>query len=157
MSEPYIEILAGETLVRRPPGPRHEVVCARLFEVVFACVANLPAVRLLPPRTVVELAPGTLVRPDLTLITAATGKAWLAAEVIDSVDHSADTVMKKSIYEEFRMPRVWMVDPRYDNVEVYHSTAYGLSLKHILAHRDLLTEKLLPDLSVAMGQLFGAA
>ena len=39
-----------------------------------------------------------------------------------------------------------MIDPRYDNVEVYHSNEYGLILKGILAGHELLTEKLLPGI-----------
>ena len=38
-----------------------------------------------------------------------------------------------------------MVDPRYDNVEVYHGTQYGLTLKRVLAVRELLTESLHAD------------
>lgn len=154
MSDPYEEIVAGETLLRRPPGPRHEVVCQRLHEVVASSIATLTATRLLPPRTVVQLAPGTLVRPDLALVTVATGKVWLVAEVVDNVDHTADTVMKKSLYEDLKMPRLWMVDPRYGNVEVYHGSQYGLSLREILANRDSLTERLLPDLRIPMAELF---
>jgi len=63
--------------------------------------------------------------------------------------------MKKSIYEDARLPRLWMVDPRYDNVEVYHGSPYGLALQRILANRDPLTELLLPELSLVMAELFG--
>jgi hypothetical protein len=154
MSDPYEEIVAGETVLRRPPGLRHEVVCERLHQVVAQIVGPQSTSRLLPARTVVQLAPGTLVRPDLTLVTTATGKPWLIAEVVDNVDHSADTVMKKSLYEDLRMPRLWMVDPRYGNVEVYHGSQYGLSLREILASRDFLTEKLLPELRIPMVELF---
>ena len=66
-----------------------------------------------------------VVRPDLALVTAATGKAWLVAEIIDSADHRPDTVLKKAIYEDFKVPRVWMVDPRYDNVETVPCHAAG--------------------------------
>ena len=154
MSVSYEEIVLGEALLRRPPGARHEIICARLHEMVATSVASVPGTRMLPPRTVIELAPGTLVRPDLTLVTTANGKAWLIAEVVDSMDHQTDTVTKKSLYEDVRLPRLWMVDPRYDNVEVYHGSPYGLALKQILAHRDLLTERLLPDFRVAMIELF---
>ena len=65
-------------------------------------------------------------------------------EIIDSADHRADTVLKKEIYEEFKVPRVWMVDPRYDNVEFYHGTPHGLALKGILAGKEILQEGLLP-------------
>jgi hypothetical protein len=39
---------------------------------------------------------------------------------------------------------------------VYHASPYGLSLKDILAGRDVLTEKLLPEFQVSMSDLFGA-
>ena len=79
---------------------------------------------------------------------------WLVAEVVSSDDHHADTVDKKAIYEELKLPRLWMVDPRYDNVEVYHGTPYGLTLKKVLAGRDLLTEGLLPGFQYPIHELF---
>ena len=93
-------------------------------------------------------------RPDLVLITTLTKKPWLIAEIVDSYDHGSDTVTKKMLYEETGLPRLWMIDPRYDNVEVYHGTPYGLSLREMLAGRELLTEKLLPDLRVSVSALF---
>ena len=154
MSAPYEEILSGESLWRLPPGSRHEIIAERLHARVALCAAAITTARLLPLRSVVQICPGTLLRPDLTLVTAATGKAWLIAEVVDTVDHHADTVVKKTIYEDVRLPRLWMVDPRYDNVEVYHGSPYGLALRRILSHRDLLTEALLPELSLGMAELF---
>jgi len=156
MSHTYEEIVRGESVLRHAPGDRHELICQRLHNFVSPCVAAVMSTRLLPPRTVIELCPGTLLRPDLTLVTAATGKAWLIAEVVDTVDHHSDTVLKKGVYEDVRLPRLWMVDPRYDNVEVYHGSPYGLALQRILANRDLLTEALVPELNLAMVHLFGA-
>jgi len=63
-------------------------------------------------------------------------------------------VMKKQIYEERNIPRLWMVDPRYDNVEIYHGSQYGLMLKGILAGKETLTEQLLPALNVSVAELF---
>jgi Uma2 family endonuclease len=156
MSESYEEVIEGETTVRHGPDERHERICERLHLSLFACAANLESTRLLLPRSPVEFSSGNLFRPDLTLVTAATGKPWLAAEVIDSRDHRPDTVAKKGIYEDLRLPRLWMVDPRYNNVEVYHGTRYGLSLVGILAIREVLTEKLLPGFELKVGELFEA-
>ena len=100
------------------------------------------------------MAAGSTLRPDLALVTAATNKLWLAAEVVSSEDHRADTVVKKEIYETIKVPRLWMVDPRYDNVEVYHASEYGMRLQHILAVSDVLTEKLLPEFQISMTELF---
>lgn len=152
--EPYEEIIQGESMLRFAPGERHEHVCERLHALVSASMNQITTTRLLAPRTVVQLASGTLLRPDLTLVTAATRKAWLIAEVVDKEDHQADTVLKKEIYEQLKLPRLWMVDPRYNNVEIYHGSPYGLVLKRILSGKEILNETLLPTLQVAVRDLF---
>jgi len=154
MSSPYKEILEGQTILRAAPGPRHELICSRLHATIHASVANLASTRLLAPRTEVKLSSNTLVCPDIALVAQATGKLWLAVEIVSSEDHRPDTVIKKQIYEEARLPRLWMVDPRYDNVETYHGSEYGLMLKEILAGREALSEKLLPEFHIGVAELF---
>jgi hypothetical protein len=156
MNIPYEEILGGIPHGRPAPGARHEVICERLHHIVHASVANLRSTRLLTPRSAVEVSRQTRVRPDLALLATATGKLWLAAEIVSTEDHRTDTVVKKQIYEEIRIPRLWMIDPRYDNVEVYHSNEYGLVLKGILAGRETLSEKLLPEFQLTVAELFSA-
>jgi len=154
MSQPYQETFNGAPLLRPPPGQRHETICARLHSSVRASVADLASTRLLAQRASVRLSHGTTVCPDLALVTSATGKLWLAAEVVSSEDHAPDTVVKKQIYEEARLPRLWMIDPRYNNVEVYHATPYGLMLKGILAGKEVLADKLLPEFQITIAELF---
>jgi len=156
MSQAYEETLNGAPLVRPPPPARNEVICQRLHKFIHASVANLTSTRLLAPRTQVRLSTETVLCPDLALVTAANGKLWLAAEIVSSEDHSPDTVLKKQIYEEVRLPRLWMLDPRYDNVEIYHATQYGMALKAILAGSELLTEQLLPEFEISVKQLFAS-
>ena len=156
MSDPYDELLNGEVHLRLGPGARHERICARLHAVVLASVANLAATRLLPPRTKVQLSRHHAVRPDLALVTVANDRLWLAVEIVSSDDHRPDTVIKKQVYEDAKVPRLWMVDPRYDNVEVYHATQYGLVLKGILAGSEVLDEPLLPEFQVVIRELFSA-
>lgn len=156
MSEPYEEIIEGVTLLRYPPNRRHEQICTRLHEAVAASLVTVPTTRLLECRSVVQLTSDTRVRPDLALVTAANVKLWLAVEVISSDDHRPDTVTKKQIYEDLNMPRLWLVDSRYDNVEIYHASPYGLMLKGILAGKETLTEQLLPGLNLTISELFQA-
>jgi len=156
VSQPYEEILDGASFPRSAPGPRHETICDRLHALMTASVANLPSTQLLAPRTRVRVSPSTAICPDLALVTVATGKLWLAVEIISRDDHRADTVIKKELYEKIRVPRLWVVDPRYDNVEIYHSTEFGLALKSILAGSELLTEKLIPEFQVVIAELFAA-
>jgi Uma2 family endonuclease len=154
MSVVYEEIIHGETLVRSAPGTRHETICAFLHARVSASLAANSPARLLAPRSIVQLAAGVMLRPDLALVTAATGKMWLAAEIVDSHDHRPDTVLKKGLYEDFNLARLWMIDPRYNNVEFYHGTPHGLALKGILAGRERFQEPLLPDFQLTVDELF---
>jgi Uma2 family endonuclease len=119
-----------------------------------ASVANLVAIRLLASRAQVRISRTTTLCPDLALVTAATGKLWLAVEIVSTDDHRADTVIKKQVYEDIRVPRLWMVDPRYDNVEIYHSTEWGLALKGILAGSQMLAEALIPQFQIVVAELF---
>jgi Uma2 family endonuclease len=154
VSESYSETLCGTPLIRSAPGPRHELICSRLHQWVHASVANIASTRLLAPRAQIKLSSDTTVCPDLSLVTIATGRLWLAAEIVSSDDHRADTVIKKQIYEDAKLPRLWMVDPRYDNVEVYHQTQYGMVLKGILAGREILSENLIPEFQLTIAELF---
>ena len=154
MNRPYEEILDGASSPRKAPGLRHEAICDRLHALMTASVANLAAIRLLASRTKVRVSRTTTLCPDLALVTAATSKLWLAVEVVSTDDHRADTVVKKQIYEDIRLPRLWMVDPRYDNVEVYHSTEWGLALKGILAGSQVLAEALIPEFQIVVAELF---
>ena len=156
MSEPYEEWLNGEMHLRIGPGARHERICTRLHAVLLAGVANLASTRLLAPRTKIQLAPPHAVRPDLALVTAANQRLWLAVEIVNSEDHRLDTVVKKQIYEDVKVPRLWMVDPRYDNVEIYHATEYGLVLKGILDGDEILSDSLLPEFQISIRELFAA-
>lgn len=154
MSAPYPETLCGEVLMRLAPDARHEAICNRLHACIHASVANLSSTRLLPPRSRVQVSRDTILCPDLTLVTVPHGKAWLAAEIINSGDNRPDTVIKKQIYEELRIPRLWMIDPRYDNVEIYQTGPYGLCLKEILAGAQVLSEKLIPEFEIVVSELF---
>jgi Uma2 family endonuclease len=156
VSRPYEEILEGATLPRSAPGDRHEKICERLHREMAACVNGLAGTQLLASRTQVQVTRITALRPDLAILTAATGKLFLAVEIVSRDDHRADTVTKKEIYEQIRVPRLWMVDPRYDNVEVYHSTEFGLQLKGILAGNEVLQEKLIPQFQITVTDLFAA-
>ena len=156
MSQPYQEILEGATLPRSAPGDRHEKICRRLHREMAMGINGLAIAQLLPPRTQVQVTRTTALCPDLALLTAASNRLFLAVEIISREDHQLDTVTKKEIYEQIRVPRLWIVDPRYDNVEVYHSFEFGLKLHGIFAGREVLSDRILPQLKLAVADLFAA-
>lgn len=161
MSEAYEEIIQTEAFYRRSPSPAHEILVDRLHRLITAALPLNSALRLLPPRTELMLAEHTIVRPDITVVRTAPGptgnpvpQPYLVAEVLLPGDHHIDTVIKKQLWADLRLPRLWMVDPRYLNVEVYGCGEYGFTLGDILAHHHALTDPGLPGLHCPMDELF---
>ena len=154
MNAGYEEILEGEAIQRRAPGTRHELILARLHDLIAAAIEKAPNLRLTARRTLLDLTPGDWVHPDLAILDASTGQTYLVAEVIDARDHSPDTVIKKRLYEKAQIPRVWMIDPRYNNAEIYHATPHGLALKGIYAGGETLTDDRLPGFHLTVEALF---
>lgn len=157
MSEFYRETIAGKPLLRPPPRQRHEEVCSRLHEQILPLLANLPWLRILAPREAVEVSPGNVFRPDLTLLRAETSRPWLIAEVVDAADHLPDTVVKKEVFADVRLPRLWVVDPRFANVEVYRASAFGIVLDRILSAHEILEDVELVTLHLPVRMLFEEA
>ncbi len=158
MSEAYEEVIRGETACRPPPAD-HEILVGRLHALVAGCLPPNSTLRLLPPRASLQLADDCILRPDLTVIRTdpdLTGAArlYLVADVLLPGDHHIDTFIKKQLWADSRLPRLWMVDPRYLNVEVYSRGEYGFTLTDILAHHHRLTDPHLPGLGCSMDELF---
>ena len=154
MPHPYEELLAGEAHVRASPMTPHELLCNRLHAWVRAALPANSALELLPRRTPVDLRADLRPCPDLALVQAGSGQLYLAVEVLQPGDHHRDTVLKKQLYMECRVPRLWIVDSRYHNVEVYVAGELGVRLEAILANQEQLTETALPGFAHAMYALF---
>ncbi|MGA9038895.1 MAG: hypothetical protein WB421_00020, partial [Terriglobales bacterium] len=69
-------------MLRAAPGVRHELICDRLHQLLAASVADLAALQLPAPRTTIALSAATKIRPDLALLHAASGKLFLAVEIV---------------------------------------------------------------------------
>jgi hypothetical protein len=154
MSAPYKELIDGETFIRASLNAPHELLCDRLHAWVAAHLPVNSSLKLLPRRTALALRPGVEIRPDLALVHGGTARLYLASEVLQPGDHHPDTVLKKQLYSDCRVPRLWIVDSRYQNTEVYGSNAVCFRLEAILSGGETLTELTLPGLAVAMRDLF---
>ena len=154
MRELYEEQLDGQTVLRSSPSSSHEILCDRIQRRLDATLSPNSTLKLLPRRSPLQLSPKTKVRPDLALVKTSEQRPYLFVEILLPGDHTADTVLKKNLYQIFRLPRLWIVDPRYGNVEVYATGNYGFRLETILAHRELLSDPLLPAFQCSMKELF---
>jgi Uma2 family endonuclease len=163
MSETYEEFIGGEVIERRPPPSAHELLVGRLHRLVARSLPPNSALCLLAPRTELELGEACRLRPDLAVVQTKADpvdssgvQLYLVAELLLPGDHHVDTVIKKQLWADARLPRLWMVDPRYLNVEIYGCREYGFTLLEILANHHALTDPHLPGLSCSMDELFAS-
>lgn len=157
MSDTYEETIDGEVVVRRAPGLEHESLVAKLHALVRAALPFNSTLQLLPPRAPLALADDCVLRPDLTAVRPNPGGSaalYLVAEVLLPGDHHLDTFIKKQVWSNRRLPRLWMIDPRYLNIEVYGCGEYGFTLQDILANHHCLADPHLPGLHCSMADFF---
>lgn len=154
MSDPYQETIDGETFIRGPLNGPHELLCDRLHAWVGAHLSPNSILKLMPRRGLLKLRVGTDVCPDLALVRKDTGALYLAAEVLQPGDHHPDTVLKKQVYSDCRIPRLWVVDSRYQNVEIYATGQAGFRLESILAVNDTLVDVALGGARYAVADIF---
>ena len=157
MSDAYQELIDGETFIRGPLNVPHELICDCLHVWVSRHLPSNSALVLLPQRSRISLRAGVEFRPDLALVRRDSGELYLAAEVLQPGDHHPDTVLKKPLYADARIPRLWLVDSRYQNVEVYGSGASGFRLEAILAPHETLSDPALNGIALSVADLFARA
>lgn len=161
MNGAYEELIAGQRVQRRTPTPDHEILVARLHALVAKSLPLNSTLRLLGPRAELELDGHSVLRPDLAIVQMRPTvdgtrrvQLYLVAEVLQPGDHHVDTVAKKQIWSDGLLPRLWIVDPRYFNVEVYGCGDHGFTLLEILANHHPLTDPYLPGFRLSMPELF---
>ena len=143
MADPYEEVLDGRPLIRGPINGPHELLCDRLHLWVAQNLPHNSALQLLRRRTLVKLRPDTEIRPDLALMWRNAPRLYLAVEVLQNSDRHPDTVTKKTILAACLVPRLWIVDGRYQNIEIYITTGGHFRLETILTGNDLLSDSAL--------------
>jgi len=121
------EVLDGELLVSPAPSLRHQDVLGRLYELIRPYVAKyrLGWTWLAPAD--IEFAPDRLVQPDLFVVPD-TGqgkpKSWneitsllLVVETLSPSTARYDRGVKRTAYQDERIPEYWIVDADAELVE----------------------------------------
>ena len=154
MADPYEEVFDGRPLIRGPINGPHELLCDRLHQWVAKNLPRNSALHLLPRRSLVKLRPDTEIRPDLALMRRNDPRLYLAVEVLQPSDRHADTVIKKNILAACLVPRLWIVDGRYQNIELYVTNGGRFRLEAILTDNDLLADAALSSARYPLAELF---
>ena len=161
-----VELSDGNIEVLDLPVDFHQLILLRLSFLLHAFVAaqKLGHVRFAP--LPVRLWPGKIREPDLMFMSAANtgriGEYWgvpdLAVEILSPSTELKDRTIKRAEYAMAGVVEYWIVDPVAHSIEVLSgASSAGLWQSSTrVSSPAMLTSPLFPELSIALGELFGA-
>lgn len=129
-----LELWNGEVIVSPAPELVHQILQSEFaLQLGFAAKAiKRPGVLVLNPPTEVLFEDGTVVEPDILILTGRAGGKRsrrgvqgppdLIVEFLSPGSRSHDLIHKSSLYAKFGVPEYWIVDPRNKTLIVGHLT-----------------------------------
>ena len=158
------EVLNG-TLARCPsPNFFHQRASARLFNALYSFVeAHGLGIVLSAPFDVIFGRHDILV-PDLVFVSegrmdilerrGATAAPDLVVEILSPSTRTRDLTAKRDLYERYRVPAYWIVDPEDATVTVYRLVEGRYAEPETLGEGDTVTPGLLPGFEVTVERVF---
>jgi Uma2 family endonuclease len=120
------QIVDGRHFVSPAPSLRHQEVALRLAMELVRAVEDQRRGRVFVAPVDVHLAPGTIVQPDLVVLSTRhtsrlgqkkiTGAPDLLVEILSPSHRTLDTVRKRERSERAGVRELWLVDPDNDSV-----------------------------------------
>ena len=120
------ELVRGELLVTPPPSVTHEMILARLSQLIEPFVAEHRLGFVFHPRAVIRTQ-GSEAEPDLMVRAAAppNTRDWerlpvpiLVVEVLSGATRRRDLGSKRDFYVDIGVAEYWVVDPKAKTVRV---------------------------------------
>ena len=158
-----VELLAGDVVVREPPGPSHAGTVNRLNQLWTSRLGDRAIVQVQNPIELPE--EDSEPRPDLALVrpradfyTRAHPRAGDVLLVIEVADSSArvDRRVKIPLYARAGIRELWLVDVTIGRVELYRQpSAEGYRQVRVAEHEELIGPEAFPDLRLSPRDLLG--
>jgi Uma2 family endonuclease len=158
------ELVCGELIQMTPAGYEHGSIIINISTPLATFVSRAGLGRVVAAETGFHIAhdPDTVRAPDVAFVAAERlpsplpkgffpGPPDLAVEVVSPEDREIDVLAKVQNWLDAGCRALWLVDPRRQTVQVYHSG----SEPRVLRLSDTLSgEPLLPGFSLAVAEIF---
>ena len=124
------ELIGGAIVMTPAPGPKHQLVSARLLRLLEDALPDGHAVFAAPID--LDLPGEQRVQPDLVVLPwSSVGEkrlsvpVLLVVEIISGGSRTQDTVTKRAVYAAAGIPAFWIVDPESDELTALRLDAQG--------------------------------
>ncbi|KJU87486.1 restriction endonuclease [Candidatus Magnetobacterium bavaricum] len=123
------EIINGVEVMGPSPFERHQDISSNIYDLIRQHIKKTKAGKIYySPLDVILKEGQQRLQPDLLFIkkeNMAIVKGWIrgvpdmVCEIISKGSHTKDTVIKKKIYESYKVPEYWIVIPEFYSIEVF--------------------------------------
>jgi Uma2 family endonuclease len=160
------ELIAGVLFMAPAPGTDHQAVSSLIttFLTIHVQLAGLGRVFAAP--TDVELAPGTVVQPDVLVISAASlgritpsriiGAPDLVVEIVSPSTSGYDRREKQDAYAQAGVAEYWVADPAAQTVELLFLEQGAYRSQGVFRGQARIPSRVVASLPVPVAQFFGA-
>jgi Uma2 family endonuclease len=160
------ELIDGEHCVTPAPVTKHQRISGNIFVILGTYVLKSKIGQLFAAPTDVVLSDLDVVQPDLLFIAKQRvsiitekniqGAPDLVVEIVSESSRKTDEMIKRKLYERYRVPEYWIVDPELESVKIYRLSDNGYSRIAELSveANDMLTSPLFPDWQLPLSLIF---
>jgi Uma2 family endonuclease len=164
------ELIDGEHYVSPAPKTKHQRISGQIFGQMYVYLKEHPLGTIYYAPLDVVLSKNDCVEPDLLYVSRERaarmtedyleGAPDLVVEILSPSTKHADRGVKYHLYEHFRVPEYWIIDPENEVVKVYRREEGGFLLSAELSRRGgtsvpQLSTPLLPGFELSLDEIFG--
>jgi Uma2 family endonuclease len=162
----YYELINGVIMKKSAPAPQHQRISMRLSRIISTYILEAKKGELLAAPVDLFLDDYNAVQPDLVFVAndnqhivtsdGIVGIPDLIVEIISPSSVMRDRVDKKNLYERLNVKEYWIIDPAYQDIEIYSilNGRYEL-LSGVTMLEGALKSNILDGISIDLKELFG--
>ncbi|MFB3904287.1 MAG: Uma2 family endonuclease [Acidobacteriota bacterium] len=157
------ELIDGDFYMVPAPRPFHQIVAARVLNVLSRHVHKHDLGEVIPAPCDVKLSEYDVVQPDILFIAKkrlaiieqlyVAGPPDLIVEVLSESDPSRDTEIKRKLYSRYGVREYWIVDLK-GSVQMLIREQAELRLSRTFHAEETLVSQLLPDFRLDLSDVF---
>lgn len=158
------DLIDGELYMAPAPSSRHQAVLRNLEFLIWTFVKENDLGEVFFAPLDVILSEEDVLQPDLLFVArerrgiiserGCEGPPDLVVEILSPATERRDRELKRKVYAKFGVPEYWLVDPEAQSIEVMVLEAEDFSPSDIYLGEGLVVSRVIPQLSLAVSQVF---
>lgn len=161
------EIIEGELIMVPAPDLGHQDLSRDLEFFLWTHIKKYELGKIYDAPLDVVLDEENVVQPDLVFVSASNqkilkshgieGSPDLVVEILSPSSLYRDRHQKKALYQKFKIPEYWIVDPANQSIEVFHLENEEYRLYSFAAGKGKIKSAVIDRLELDLAELFHAS